>query len=642
MLVVGSTRSGATTNARRTVIVLVDESGTLKADRGGWRKEATSLLIDSLPDGSLMALSGFGEPGRKLELRPLPLDASPSGTASRRQLAATAQMLGDRDGKTDLYGAIGLSLAQFERLDPTSLRSAPPALIVLSDFQPDPLPSPEQERQVCDQLRRSGVQFLALGFGKVDKPRMQALSACSSGLPVATIAEPAGLLQAFWLLYRRLTNSLRVFDASAQASLAIPVPPWASELYVLGTSANRPASAWDWTVPGSMAGSAGRVYRIAKLTYSQGAARALEIAIRQPEGVQISVVARGDLVVRLTHDSPQPWLVGEFVRFAALLTDTRRKQPANEWIPMSKAESAAFLRLPDGVESGLLLDPDSGSFRGGAMMPPRQTFSARALVSVDGAAWDAPLEAPVRDAPVKLGAGGELMAAKAWLPGQTVRVSLESALDNRSFTLFYNTSARAGACNGQIQFDAGNRRGVLRVQAGPGRATWRDWLIAPATVTASLALKTVLENGQAVETPAAIPLLIPFYPTWLRLLLAALLLLPLMTLARVGVIGRRLPKWHLVACDTSGRTVASREPLRMAAYRKSLSLETFGIPRTALRRSLFGKTTVDLGPGVQLRPGGVDLGIVPATKQPQPLQVGDLLIYQPAAGAGSACRVEKF
>lgn len=635
---------GRSNNNRRSVIVLVDESGTLKADHGGWRKEAASLLAESLSDGSSMALSGFGNVGRKLDVALRTLDSSPAGIESRQRLVRAAQMLGDTDQQTDLYGAIGSALAEFERLDAVVQRSAPPALVVLSDFQPDPIPDSAVEKKVCDQIRATGVQFLALGFGQVDGRRMQLLAGCGGELPIATITEPAGLVNTFWLLHRYLTNSLRLFEAAApaQGSIEVPVPRWAGELWILGTSQTVPASAWGWQVAGSSEAGAGKTYRMARIVSESGLSRQVRVALHGAEGVQLSVVARGDLVLRVRAESPQPWLAGEFVNVTASLIDPHVSQTATEWMGVSKAQSAASLHLANGHDVTLTLDPKSGVFQSGSILAALDAFPANATATIDGAVWDAPLQGQVRSLSVKFRTAGDRVVARAWLPGEAVRILVESALDNRTFALVYETGGALGATHGELRFTAGSRERFLQVNAGTGPAKAKDWLWAPEPVIGKLSLKTVLDNGQIVEQLLPSTVVIEFYPTWLRFAIAFTLGLPLTAFVLISAAGRRLPRWHLVPCDASGRVLASREPLRLALYRRSLALDSFGLSGTRICQPLFGKPRLVLGPNVQLWPNGVNLGTAASSSDRRTLRVGDFVICTPTNGATCAYRVEAF
>jgi hypothetical protein len=137
---------------KHTVVVLVDESGTLKKDPG-WRKRAASLLAYSLTSGSSLAISGFGNPGRSLPLKPLPIGDTGQELSNRKILSDCAFQLGDSDSRTDIYGAIRSALKEFASIPPRVRESSPPVMIILSDFVSDPVPTAADRETLCGDLR---------------------------------------------------------------------------------------------------------------------------------------------------------------------------------------------------------------------------------------------------------------------------------------------------------------------------------------------------------------------------------------------------------------------------------------------------------------------------------------------------------
>ena len=136
---------------RHSVIVLVDESGTLRRDPG-WRNKAAALLAYGLPEGNALAISGFGNRGRKLELRPLALADAGEGRQNRELLAMRSSKLGAGDQQTDIYGAITQSLDQFTGMAP-EIRQAMSQMFIRDPKAVDrPQRLTDRQREVLQML----------------------------------------------------------------------------------------------------------------------------------------------------------------------------------------------------------------------------------------------------------------------------------------------------------------------------------------------------------------------------------------------------------------------------------------------------------------------------------------------------------
>jgi hypothetical protein len=170
---------GQTVSDRATVFVLVDESGTMRRDAQGWRKEAAALLAYSLPAGDSLVISGFGNPGRKLELDPMLVGDSENGRQDRLLLATRSRNLGDSDQKTDIYGVLRAALDRISSIDPHSRELSPATIVMLSDFKPDPEPDPQSKQDVCRMLSQYRTTFLGVGFGDVDRKNLEYLGDCA-------------------------------------------------------------------------------------------------------------------------------------------------------------------------------------------------------------------------------------------------------------------------------------------------------------------------------------------------------------------------------------------------------------------------------------------------------------------------------
>ena len=300
---------------RQTVFVLVDESQSLKADRAGWRKDAAALLAYSLSDGRSMSLSGFGDPGRKLDITPLPLDSTELGIQRRNSLANTAGSLKVSDNKTDLFGAIHDVLVEASKMDPLLRHSAPPVLVILSDFRTVPVRSSSEQQVLCEELQKSHVDLIEVGFGKVDFPTSNYLANCAGTSRWGVVSDPAALPEVFWKLQNRFTKSLKIFEGefAGPRDVPIPIPEWADEVLLLGLNERdgETTSTWDWAGDNlkQMQVNPGGRYRLARVQVVRGAGVKAPtiIHVSKSPGVKLSAVARGQLVLRIKTEPPSPW-----------------------------------------------------------------------------------------------------------------------------------------------------------------------------------------------------------------------------------------------------------------------------------------------------------------------------------------------
>lgn len=631
---------------RRTVFVLIDESGTLKADAAGWRKQAAAMLAYALTDGSSMAMSGFGNAGRTLDLAPRYLDSSPDGIRNRMHLAELATALTDNDRQTDLFDAIRQALTEVSKMDTAVRQAAPPAIIVLSDFQPDPAPNEATRAQLCQDLRNSSSDLLLVGFGKVDTRVAEYLASCAGTTAWGAVGGPRALLDVFWKIHRRYTSSLRVYQRrlDGQSRFAVPVPPWSGELFLLASSDDpaKTVNQWQWSVLDARHQYEGRYYRLARLTPSPELLRkgVLDVGLENSSNIVLSVAASGQLALKTVMQPPAPWLIGESVIFRQELVSSKTGKPVAEWTNSGDVEYASSVDLSAGNHVPLRWEHETSSFEGTLIVPAEERLTGRAKLTIDGASWSQNISGTASSSPVDLGLDNQgRMVFQTWGPGWPASKVIRSILPNRRFKA---TIAMAGFDAGisALEFDSGTQLHRMSIEP-PASVDFSERLFAffrpLRPLTGAVKVATQFETGQTVESQA-IPVVILFYPLWVRASIVIVVAGPIVFFALFLLIGRRLPPWHLVPCDDGGKPLRGRNPIRLANYRRSLSLDRHGVPGVAIKRSLFGATWVRLRGPVSLRTAtGVSLD----GHSNHRIAVGDILLYK-AGGNTTSYRVDAF
>jgi hypothetical protein len=627
---------GAPQADRRTVFTLIDESGTLKADRAGWRKQAASMLAFALNDGSSMALSGFGNTGRKLDLTPRYLDSSQEGLRNRKQLAALSMALTDTDRQTDLFDAIHQALSEISKLDAAVRESSPPAIVVLSDFQADPKPTETSKSDICQDLSDSRADLLLVGFGQVDPRMADFLASCVGTSPWGTINAPSDLLDVFWRIQRRYTSSLRIFERrlGADGRIGVPIPAWSEEILILAFSDDpaKPTDHWSWTVSSSGQQYDGRYYRLARINPTREMVQngKFEVQLDNPHGITLSVVARGQFALRLTPDPGPPWLVGESVTFKEELVASTVGTPVTEWATSGRTEYACKVRLGSNTTS-LRWHPEKQSFVGSALVPAGADSNATAELDIDGASWRSKIEARSWGSPLDLGLDAqERFVFTTWAPGWPASRVVRSRLPNRHLTVTVSYTGEVGASSKVLTFDVASPTLDLEIRPPAVRSAGLIRYVttlfsASKPLIGTLSLRTRLDSGQVIQSQGDIPILVVFRPVWMRALVVSVLGIPLVVLCYLIIAGRNLPAWYLVPCDVNGKPIRGRDPVRLANHRRSFALDSLGLLGVAVRRSLLGKTRVRLRESATLRmERGADLngpGVYP-------LAVGDTVVYR--------------
>jgi hypothetical protein len=618
--------------SRRTVFVLVDESGTLRADHDGWRREALALLAYALPNGSSVAISGFGNPERRLTLELSSLDDTEAGRTARRRIAERAANLSSDDRYTDLYGAIRQVVSKVASMDKAALRAAPPAVILLTDFDADPQPDPAIRESTCRSIRESGVELIAVGFGKVNTEAQRYVAGCADTLPVATLTDPGDLVDTFWKVARRLSRYIRVRVTSLSASTPVQVtlPEWASEAAVLAFAPDSPAADWAWHVNGVSPASSGRYFRLCRIPIKKD--RHLSITMTGTRPVRLSVAVRGDAVLGLSSRTPEPWLRGESIPFNVQLKAAASGKIVDEWVSIGEVDRAAWLRMDDQQPSPMEVDLAHGTFSAPMLLPQAGPHRFTSTVLIDGTVWRAETSAAIQSFPVQQSGGA--LRTWAWVPGGA-NLKLTTDLGVRAFEASYTTSANLGHARGLAAFGPASATQMIRIRTGSGSGSLaRDWFSPLDPIAGTMQMDISLQNGQMVggfETPVVIS----FVPLWVRLPLTALPAVLLLAVMR----GRRLPAWHLLRLDASWKPVPG-DVIRLRTHRRRIDLSHHGLPGTAIRKPIVGQTFVQLGKDTRVCvQGDRDLRYSQARKSIRP---GDVISRRDSTGTETTYRVEKL
>lgn len=616
--------------SRRTVFVLVDESGTLRVDHDGWRREALALLAYALPNGSSVAISGFGNPERRLTLELSSLDDTEAGQTARRRIAERAANLSNDDRYTDLYGAIQQVVSKVASLDKAALRAAPPALILLTDFDADPQPDTAVRESACRSIRESGMELIAVGFGKVNTAAQTYIAACADTLPVATLKNPGDLVETFWKVARRLSRYIRVHTTSLTTSTPVQVtlPEWATEAAVLAFAPDSPVSDWAWNVNGVSPASAGRYFRFCRIPIKKD--RRLSIMVTGTHPVRLSVAVRGDAVLSLTSRTPEPWLRGESIPFSVQLIAASSGKVIHEWVSIDEVDRAAWLRTDDQQPLPMELDLARATFSAPMLLPQAGPHHFTSTVLIDGTVWRAEMDATISPFPVQRTDGA--LRTWAWVPGNA-EVKLTTDLGVRAFEALYTTSANLGHARGVARFGPASTTQTVRVRTSSGSLI-RDWFRPLDPITGTMQMDIRLQSGQTVggfETPVVIS----FTPLWIRLALTAIPAVLLLAVMR----GRRLPAWHLIRLDASWKPIPG-DVIRLRTHRRRIDLSRHGLPGTSIRRPIVGQTFVQLGQDTAVFvQGNRHLRYNYARKSIRP---GDVISRRDPAGAETSYRVERL
>lgn len=596
---------------QRRVIVLVDESGTLRTDPG-LRNSAAALLAHSLDAGSSLAISGFGNPGRELNVEPLPIGDSGKPAENRRLLAERAYKLGDSDKQTDIYGAIRAAVNYFSTVPPSAREAAPPVLIVFSDFRPDPLPSVGERDNLCRDLGTQSkyLDFIAVGFGSVDAATMQNLVNCASGLEWGGVTDASSLLGVFWRLQHRLTQAVPVDSktiSNEDSEYTPNLPPWADGGLLLASGG---PPHWDWVLPSGISQIIGKGFRLVRIPTGKSSGA---IRFQRAKGVTISLVAFGDLEANARSASDQPYLRGEAVQLTAELSRRRSGSNVSEWRTVASNEASARWEHC-GESVSLLLKPGESTFTGfwkaGA---PISGTACLLSIDIGGGHWEHEARIEVRDAAFHLeGVEDGKVTRGVWRSGDDVSLAVRTDLGNRAYQ--GGVAVRGMLPEAVYRFEVGPGRGtaLIAIRTGEqGSTGWLDLLRAlvhpPAEREA--VLRPVMASHDGVDVPAGPPvrLVISPKPGWVRIgIPVAGILIGLWGLFS-WLRGPRFPPYILMQVSLDGKSVPGGQFVALHQFRKHLRLDSVGLARCYLQCNRSGQVTLSGKAICVIRPGQIPL-----------------------------------
>jgi hypothetical protein len=461
-IVVVLAASRVSAQPRHSVIVLVDESGTLQRDPG-WRNKAATLLAYSLPEGNALAISGFGNKGRNLDLRPLALADAGAGRQNRELLAARSSKLGTGDQQTDIYGAITQSLDQFAEMTPELRRATPPVLIVLSDFRPDPDPTDSEKAAVCRALQQSNAQLISVGFGSVNKAIMHELTACSAGgLEWGIVSNFAALFDVFWKLQHRLTEQLPLAAreiATDSENFTMDVPAWAKTLLVLATSGR---DGWQWKLPPGALEYDANGFRLIRLA---GGAGVLNIPISGGSGVRIAAVGFGSLSAAVAFAPPKPWLKGETVAVSAQLHALPGGDLVEQWRSSAAEEASAMWRSSE-EPVYLAYDSNAHAFKG---FWRAEGGTGNLSVDIGGGNWQVQDNSDVSSAALTFsGLHDGVLSRLALFRDSGASLQARSLLKDRTFDVVLESDGPLKPQPERLHFGPGQHEASARLQFSNG------------------------------------------------------------------------------------------------------------------------------------------------------------------------------
>jgi hypothetical protein len=595
---------GQTTQDRASVFLLVDESGTMKRDQQGWRKEAGALLLYSMPDGSTFAATGFGNPDRKLSLDPLLLDPSETGRKNRDGLLRTIQSLGDSDAQTDIFGAIASTLAKISTFDPDTRSSRPQYIVMLSDFEPDPNPGEQVRSSVCEQLKHQNVHFIAVGFGRVHRPTLDYLRSCGDVSEWGPVLDSAALIEVFWEIQHRIWRSLPVahHDLRAGESVKVTFPAWAGEAFVLASAARQSGQRPSCRDITGATYSEGKSFRLLRINPKQQSAIDLSCAI----GVQVSAVASGAIQLQTTFDPRSPWLINEPIKATGTLVSAADGRIIKDWVPIASTQASGVWMLGDSLIP-LVLNPESGSVVGDAIAPDRNV-SVKGLVqmSVGAARWGHAYEAKIISAPVRL----THYSVRTVLDSEMLSLALESALEGREFALTFRDPEGFTVVPRTVKFsDSQAIQTIHLIKRGSSPnmlVRGVEGLLESLTRvsrSSTLRISAEFSTGGLASRPLISPIEVEIQPYSRPVLWATVVVALGLPIAFVLVLiaGPRFPRGFLTPCDLSGRPVKSGVLIELERYRKKLNLEPWGLAGSKLLAKWSGRIIVELGPETSLR-----------------------------------------
>jgi hypothetical protein len=600
-----------------------------------------------------MSLSGFGDLDRKLDITPLPLDSTVLGIKRRDSLAKIASKLKDSDNKTDLFGAIQEVLVEVSKMDPSLRHSAPPVLVLLSDFRPDPAPSPTAQNALCEELQKDNVDLVEVGFGNLDRSTANYLAQCAGTTLWGVVSDPAALPEVFWKLQNRFSKSLKVFERNVAGTqdVSIPIPKWADELLILGLNerAGETTSDWTWSGDRLMQLQPGERYRLARvpLANRNGEKAQTSIHIAQSGNVKLIAVARGPLVLHVKTEPPSPWFRSENVRLTASLVAQATGEAVTDWEAAAGAQYSGDLRLEGGGNASLGYDPETKIFKGTMAVPPAPRITADASVSIDGAIWTARVEGASVAVPVDPGLDDQgRLVIRTWTLGKFAKQRLRSTIPNREIDVTVDSTGPIEVVPNTFALNASKTDISVGFRGKEAPASWyglSSWFAEPSPRVGSIKFDTRLPSGQIITSDPPIAVVLEVRPLWSRVLIALVIGGGLIWVIISLALGRRLPPWFLVSIDAAGRPIGGADPIRLRSYRRSIDLTQFGMPGAVIYRTLSGKVGVRLHGQVRMQVSGSSaLSELSQDGSKSAIGIGDSLRLSRSDGAQLIFKIDVF
>ena len=141
-----------------TIVMLIDSSGSMLGSKLEAAKRAAINVIDSLPEGSYVAVYTFST---KVER----LGACHVGDAACVESLKQAILKVEAEGSTAMYAALIKAIREFKRVGAGSAE-APMRLFLLTDGQPTDVTEHSRYIEIAKELRMLGIELMIIGLGE--------------------------------------------------------------------------------------------------------------------------------------------------------------------------------------------------------------------------------------------------------------------------------------------------------------------------------------------------------------------------------------------------------------------------------------------------------------------------------------------
>ena len=140
-----------------TIVMLIDSSGSMLGDKLEAAKRAALNVIDSLPEGSYVAVYTFSS---KVER----LGACHVGDAACVDSLKRSILSIEAEGSTAMYAALIKAIREFKRVGASS--ETPKRLFLLTDGQPTDVTEHGRYIEIAKELRMLGIELMIIGLGE--------------------------------------------------------------------------------------------------------------------------------------------------------------------------------------------------------------------------------------------------------------------------------------------------------------------------------------------------------------------------------------------------------------------------------------------------------------------------------------------